>query len=342
MFVVPLVSKELTMPSKAKARIIGVGSYLPNRVLSNKELEKLVDTTDDWIVSRTGIKERRIADVLEFPSDMGTHAAQKALKKANIEASQIDIILVATMTPDYVSPSTAALIQHKLGASQAAALDIQAACTGYLYGLSMAKAYIESGMYNNVLVIASEKMSAFIDYQDRNTCILFGDGASAAVVAKSGHGFAIDTICLGADGELADLVMVPGGGSRCPAGKESVEQRQHFVKMQGKEVFKHAVRRMGAAAQDCMAKAGLVEEQISWLVPHQANERIMDAIAKSFNIPGKKVFKTVQKYGNTSASSVAIALDELLETEKVTDGDHILLVAFGAGLTWGATVLTKI
>lgn len=329
------------MPAKTKAKIIGLGSYLPEKVLANSDLEKLVDTSDEWIVSRTGMKERRLARADEFPSDMGAAAAEKALTHAGISATQIDLILVATMTPDYLCPSTAALIQTKLKAHQAAAIDVQAACTGYLYGLSMAKAYIESGIYQHVLVIATEKMSAFIDYTDRNTCVLFGDGASAAVVAHEGKGFIIDTVCLGADGELAQLLMIPAGGSRLPGSVESVNEKMHSVKMMGKEIFKHAVRRMESAARQCLEKAGFKESQMSWLVPHQANSRIIDAIAKQMHIPEAKVYKTVHKYGNTSASSIAIALEELQSEHSISHGEHLLLVAFGGGLTWGAMVLTK-
>lgn len=329
------------MALPVKARITGLGTYLPKKILTNQDLEQLVETSDEWILSRTGIKERRLAATDEFTSDMGFASAKEALQAANIGAEELDLIIVATMTPDYISPSTAGLIQHKIGATNAAAVDVQAACTGFLYALSMAKAFIESNMYKHILVIASEKMSAFIDYTDRNTCILFGDGSSSAVVSSQGDGWLIDAVFLGAAGELADLVIIPGGGTRQPASIESVEKRQHFVKMQGKEVFKHAVRKMTAAATECLKKAGLKEKDISWLVPHQANERIMDAIAKAFEIPIEKVYKTVHKYGNTSASSIAIALEELLTTRKLLSKEHVLLVAFGGGLTWGAAIITK-
>lgn len=325
-----------------KSRIIGLGSYLPEQVLTNRELEKMVQTSDEWIVSRTGIKERRIAAPCETVSAMGAEAAKKALAMAGVQAVQIDLILVCTMTPDYSSPSSAALIQHRLEAHRAAAVDIQAACTGFIYGLSMAKAYVESGLYQYVLVIAAEKMSAIMDYKDRNTCVLFGDGASAAVVGNQGAGLLINTVCLGADGELADLVIVPGGGSCHPATFDTISQGLHYFKMSGKEVFKHAVRRMAAAVEECLAKAGLKEEQVSWLIPHQANIRIMESLSKKFNIPEERVYKTIHKYGNTSASSVAIALDELSQENQINPGEHLLLVAFGAGLTWGASLLTKI
>lgn len=329
------------MALRAKARIIGSGSYLPENVLTNQDLEKMVDTSDEWITSRTGMKERRLAGGLEYPSDMGTYAAKRALKSAGVSSDKVDLILVATMSPDYPSPSTAALIQAALGATNAAAVDIQAACSGYLYGLSMAKAFVESGTYKTVLVVATEKMSAIVDYQDRNTCVLFGDGAGAAVVSNRGKGFRIETTCLGADGTLAELLMIPGGGVRNPTSHETLANRMHFMKMTGKELFKHAVRRMTAAATECLKKSGIADSEISWLVPHQANERIIDAIAQGMHIPMNKVYKTLHKYGNTSASSIAIALDELRHEKKIKTGEHLLLVAFGAGLTWGAVLLTK-
>lgn len=285
-----------------KARLIGLGSYLPAKVLTNADLEKMIDTTDEWIFTRTGIRERRIAGPDEHPSHMGTEAAKIALKAAQITPDQVEMILVATMTPDYISPSTAALIQHNLGISNIPCFDVQAACTGFIYALSMAKAYIESGTYNNILVIASEKMSSVMDYNDRNTCILFGDGAGAAVVSREGSGLAIGNICLGADGELAQLVIIPGGASRHPSTKATIDLGLHYFKMIGKEVFKHAVRRMGSAAQECMRKAGLASSDIRWLVPHQANIRIIEAISKNFDIPDEHVYKTLHKYGNTSAA----------------------------------------
>lgn len=330
------------MADRPIARILSVGSYLPERILSNNDLAKMVDTSDEWIVSRTGVSERRLAEENEFPSDMGAKAAVKALAAAGMAADEVELIIVATMTPDYISPSTANLIQAKIQANQAAAMDIQAACSGFLYALSTAKAFIESNMYRNVLVVATEKMSAFIDYEDRSTCVIFGDGATAAVVTSEGPGLNIEAICLGADGRLANLVIIPGGGSRHPSSLDTVNQKLHYFKMSGNEVFKHAVRRMSMAARDCLTKADLKESDISWLVPHQANVRIIDAIAKQFNINENKVYKTLHKYGNTSASSIGIALDELLQQNQLNDGEHLLLVAFGGGLTWGASILTKI
>lgn len=318
-----------------------MGSYLPHKVLSNADLEKMVDTNDEWIFSRTGIKERRIADKSESTSDLGAKAALIALEKASVPVEEIELILVASMTPDYISPSTAVIVQRLIGASNAAAMDLQAACTGFIYALSMAKAYVESGMYKRVLVVASEKMSTFVDYKDRNTCVLFGDGASAAVISDEHAGLSIDAICLGAAGEMAELLYIPAGGAKEPITAEGLVNRRQYIKMEGKELFKHAVRQMTSAAKKCLAMAEISEGKVSWLVPHQANVRIMDAVAKGFSIPADRVFKTVAKYGNTSASSIAIALDELQQSQEIHKGEHILLVAFGAGLTWGASLLTK-
>ena len=325
-----------------KARIIGMGAYLPERILTNKELETLVETSDEWITSRTGIRERRIAAPDEYTSDMGAKAALKALEDAGLPAGSVDLILVATMTPDYISSSTAALVQALLGAKKAAAADLQASCSGFIYGLSMAKAYIESGLYHNVLLIAAEKMSTYMDYKDRSTCVLFGDGAGAALISDSGPGFAIETISLGADGSQAHLGMIEAGGVRHPATQKTLDARMHYFKMDGKEVFKQAVRQMDQCARECLEKAGIKEEDLSWLIPHQANLRIMAALAKGFRLPEERMYKTVHKYGNTSASSIAIALDELIKNHQIETGRHLLLVAFGVGLTWGAALVKKV
>lgn len=330
------------MTKNIQATITGLGSYLPERILSNADLELMVETSNEWIFTRSGIEERRIAASDEFSSTMGTKAAEKALKQAGLTAGDIDAILVSSMTPDYLCPSTAALIQHELGAKKACALDIQAACSGFIYGLSIAKAWVESGAFRNVLLIATEKNSAFVDYQDRTTCVLFGDGAGACVIQKGGSGYRIDHVCLGADGEQSSLITIPASGCRLTASAESIAQRQHFLKMVGKEVFKHAVRRMEAAAKECLDQTGILEEQISWLIPHQANIRIMEAISKRFSIPWERVFRTIQKYGNTSSSTVPIALCELDSQIMPKEHEHLLLAAFGGGLTWGASLLTKV
>jgi 3-oxoacyl-[acyl-carrier-protein] synthase-3 len=327
-----------------KARMIGTGSYVPSRVLTNQDLEKMVDTSDEWIVTRTGMKERRIAGEAEFTSDMGYEAAARALSNAQLDPSELDLILVATLTPDYVFPSTACLLQARLKASKAAAVDVQAACTGYIYGLAMAKSFVESGLYKNVLVVAAEKLSSIVNYKDRNTCVLFGDGASACVVSNTTEkaGLLVREVCLGADGDQAELLILPAGGCRNPATQQTVEGELHYLKMEGKDVFKHAVRRMEASSKECIDKVGLSEKDLSWLVPHQANTRIIEAIAKRFEVPMERVFMTIQKYGNTSASSLGIALDELLHEKPVAAGENILVTAFGAGLTWGSAILTKV
>lgn len=324
-----------------QAKITGTGSYVPERVLTNRDLEKMVETSDEWIVTRTGMKERRIAREDEFTSDMGLEAAKRALEAAQLGPDAIDMIIVATLTPDYVFPSTACLIQNRLNATKAAALDIQAACTGYLYALSIAKGFIESGIYKNILIIASEKLSSIVNYKDRSTCILFGDGASACVVSSENRqGLYVRNVSLGADGEQAELLILPAGGSRMPASEKTVAEGCHYLRMGGNETFKHAVRRMEMASKEVIEKAGLKGEEISWLVPHQANIRIIEALAKRFNVCMEKVFLTLPKYGNTSASSIGIALDELLRAHPMRGGENILLAAFGAGLTWGASILT--
>jgi 3-oxoacyl-[acyl-carrier-protein] synthase-3 len=324
------------------SRIIGMGSYLPEKVLTNGDLEKMVDTNDEWIVSRTGMKERRIAGEGEYTSTMGAAAARKALEQANLKADSIDLIIVATATPDYPFPSTASLIQHEIGAKNAGAFDISAACTGFLYALSTGKAFVDAGMKKNVLVIASEKLSSIVNYEDRATCILFGDGAAAAVVSGEGAGLLIQNVRLGSDGECADLIQQPAGGCRHPATAETVAAKKHCMHMNGSETYKHAVRRMESISRECMEEVGLTEEEIQWVVPHQANIRIIDAIGKRLNVPAERVYTTVHKYGNTSASAVAIALDELLREDKVAVGDNVLLMAFGAGLTFAASVLKKV
>jgi 3-oxoacyl-[acyl-carrier-protein] synthase III len=330
------------MMKKIKARLVATGSYVPDRVLSNNDLEKMVETSDDWITSRTGIKERRLAAEGEYSSTMGAEAARRTLVSAEISVADVDLILVATMTPDYLSPSTAALIQQMIGAKNAAAVDFQAACSGFLYGLSMAKAFVEAGMYKNVLLIATEKMSSFVDYKDRNTCVLFGDGASAALICGEGAGLAIDQVSLGADGTVADIFIIPAGGAKEVSTAETVSNKRHYIQMQGKEVFRHAVRRMEEAARSCLKEVNLTIDQISWLVPHQANLRIIKSIGERLDLPSEKIYVNVAKYGNTSASSVPLALDELLNEKVVQEGEHLMLVAFGAGVTWGVSLLTKV
>ncbi len=330
------------MTKTPSARIIATGRYLPEKILSNADLEKIVDTSDEWILSRTGMKERRIAQDEEFTSTMGVMAAKEALKAANLTPEEIDCVLFATITPDYLFPSTACCLQRDLGCTNAAVMDIQAACTGYLYALSIAKAYIESNTYRHILIVASEKLSSIVNYEDRNTCVLFGDGACACIVGSEGPGLKIHPVKLGADGQQAQLLIMPAGGCRAPATEETIKAKMHAIQMDGREVFKHAVRHMEAAALQSIAAAQLVPSDIKWLVPHQANIRIIEAIARRFEISMDQVFLTIHKYGNTSASSIGIALDELLSEKEIQEGENLLLFAFGAGFTWGATVLTKV
>jgi 3-oxoacyl-[acyl-carrier-protein] synthase-3 len=309
--------------------------------MSNADFEKIVDTSDEWIYSRTGIRQRRIAAENEFPSTMGTEAAKAALLNAKLSPDDIDLILVATMSGDYPSPSTAALVQHQLKAGKAAAMDIQAACTGFVYALATAKAYIESGMAKNILVIAAEKMMPLMDYADRTTCVLFGDGASAAVVSSAGPGLSIGPVVMGSDGSLADLVIIKGGGSRHPATNKTLEEGLQYFRMNGKEVYKFAIRKAASIAQECLTAAGISAQELSWVVPHQANQRMMDAIAKEIHLPESKVYSVIEKYGNTSAAGIGIALTELNQKEKLSPGENILLNAFGGGMTWAAILLTK-
>jgi 3-oxoacyl-[acyl-carrier-protein] synthase-3 len=269
---------------------------------------------------------------------MGIEAAKNALAKSTISADKIDIVIACTMTPDYLCPSTAALIQDGIGAVNAGAFDLQAACSGFIYGISVAKAFIESQMATTVLVVATEKNSAFIDFSDRNTCVLFGDGASACLITNGGKGLQLNYTTLGAEGALSDLFIIPAGGSRKPSTPTSYSEKLHTMQMNGREVFKHAVRRMEGAINTCLETLNLQESDIDWLVPHQANIRIIDAIAKRFSIPEERVMKTVSRLGNTSASTIPLALDHIFQTHAPQIGDTFLMVAFGGGLTWGAAV----
>ncbi|MDP0492049.1 MAG: beta-ketoacyl-ACP synthase III [Verrucomicrobiota bacterium JB023] len=320
--------------------IAGTGSYVPEKVLTNADLEKLVDTSDEWITTRTGIRERRIAADDEFTSHMAVKASLKALEQAGMEASELDLIIVATITPDTLTPATACYVQKELGAMTAVAFDISAACSGFLYGMKIAKRLISDGAFKNALIIGAEKLSSFINWEDRNTCILFGDGAGAAVLRQSregeGHIIATD---IGTDGNQTHLLNIPGGGSACPITTENADQRLASLAMLGKEVFKHAVTRMRDSAKTVMARAGLKPEDIKLVVPHQANLRIIDAIADRLDVPSDRVFTNLQKYGNTSAAAVAIALDEAHREGRFTRGDKIVLVVFGAGFTWASATI---
>lgn len=326
-------------PHLRTVSITGVGSYVPDRILTNADLERLVDTTDEWITTRTGIKERRIAADGEATSDMATAAAWKALERARVTAADLDLIIVATITPDMPFPSTACLVQHRLGAGKAAAFDIEAACSGFVYALDIGSHFVASHTYNTVLVIGAEKMSSVVDWKDRNTCVLFGDGAGAAVLQNRPAAHGLLTTCLGSDGGKAALLEVRGGGSACPATKESVASGLHYLRMDGKETFKNAVHAMVTAASEALDRCGLRIDQIRCIIPHQANQRILSAVAERLGAGPEQVFSNVERYGNTSAASVAIALDEAVGAGRIRRGDLVLLVVFGAGLTWGAAVI---
>ena len=319
--------------------IVGVGSYVPERIVTNADLEKTVDTTDEWITTRTGIRERRIAAADEFTSDLGAKAALKAMAKAGVTGDQIQLIIVATITPDMTFPSTAALIQQKIGALRAAAFDIEAACSGFIYALEIGQQFIMSRTYDTVLVIGAEKLSAIIDWKDRNTCVLFGDGAGAAILQHRPDAHGLLTACMGADGNKAMLLCMPGGGSRIPATTDSVEAGLHHLQMDGKETFKNAVTAMYNAAQEAMRRCEIDITKIKLVIPHQANRRIIDAVGERLGARADQIFVNLDKYGNTSAASVAIALDEAVSQNRLERGDLVLLVVFGAGLTWAAAVI---
>jgi 3-oxoacyl-[acyl-carrier-protein] synthase-3 len=327
------------MSKKISAQITGTGTAVPSKILTNFDLERMVDTSDEWIIERTGIKERRIADDGMAASDLALEASQKAMEEAKIKADEIDLILVGTVTPDFLLPSTACILQDGLGAKNAAVLDIVAACSGFIYGLSVAQAYILSGRYKTVLVIGVEILSKITDWTDRDTCVLFGDGAGAAVVQATSSDKGIIATYLSGDGSLANLLHIPLGGSRTPLTPENIHQRSHFIQMKGSEVFKSAVRSMGDAAQKVMDMIGISQQEVDLLIPHQANIRIIEATARRIKLPMDKVYVNIDRYGNTSAASVPIALDEARKNGKIKDGSNVVLVAFGGGFTWGSALI---
>lgn len=322
-----------------RVMIAGTGSYLPERVLTNAELEKMVETNDEWITARTGMRERRIARPDEATSDMAVAAARIALADAGVAAEELDLIIVGTCTPDMLFPSTACLVQNGLGAKAALCFDLSAACSGFLYSLETARAMLQSGLYRNALVIGADKMSAVTDWTDRGTCILFGDGAGAVVLKQTGTHRGIMAAVSGADGGLGDLLMIPAGGSRMPATAETVSGHQHTVKMAGNNVFKHAVRCMTEAGQDALRAAGLTAADVTWVIPHQANMRIIQAISERVDIPMERIVVNLDRYGNTTAATVPVALDEAVRDGRIQRGDVLLIVVFGGGFTWGAMVL---
>jgi 3-oxoacyl-[acyl-carrier-protein] synthase-3 len=319
--------------------IISTGIYLPDRVLTNADLERMVDTTNDWILSRTGIRERRIADKDEFTSDMGARAAEQAIQLAGLDPKVIDLIIVATCTPDNAFPSTACYIQHKIGATRAAAFDIQAACSGFLYALVTADQFISGGVYRTVLVIGAEKLSSVVNWQDRNTCVLFGDGAGAVILQHRPGARGLLAYDLGADGAQTEILSIPASGCRQPITPEVLDQQLQYLQMSGKEVFKYAVTAMNQSAEACLERAGCKPEQLRWIIPHQANFRIVDAVAQRLNVSMEHFIINLDRYGNTSAACMPICLHETAVAGKLDRGDLLLMVAFGGGLTWASVVL---
>jgi 3-oxoacyl-[acyl-carrier-protein] synthase-3 len=319
--------------------IAGLGSYVPERVLTNAELAKRVGTTEEWIFSRTGIRERRIAGDNEFTSDLAAQAALRALTKAAVSAEQLELIVVATNTPDMPFPATACLVQSRIGARRMAAFDVKAAGSGFLYALEVGKQFIISRTCETVLVIGAEKLSAMVDWQDRDTSVLFGDGAGAAVLRHLPGRQGLLTTCMGGHGHMAELLFMPAGGSQQPASLRSVAAREHFLRMDGRATFKQAVHAMHNAAVEALGRCQLSIRDIKCIIPHQSNRRIIDAVAERLEARCEQVWVNLDKYGNTSGASVAIALDEAVETGRIQRGDLVLLIAFGAGLTWGAAVI---
>jgi 3-oxoacyl-[acyl-carrier-protein] synthase III len=319
--------------------IIGTGKGIPSRVLTNHDLEKMVNTSDAWIRERTGVETRRLIEEGRYTSDICTEAGLQAIEDAGLQAMDLDLIILATVSGDVGFPATACFVQKNIGAFNAAAFDMAAACSGFIYALATADAFISTGKARNVLVIGGETLSRMTDYSDRNTCVLFGDGAGAVVLAPSDGKAGILGTLLGTDGRYTDLLQVPGFGTKYPPSQESIEAKRHFIKMEGREVFKQAVTAMGEAATRILDIAGITSEQVDLLIPHQANLRIIDATAKRVGIPSDRVFINLEKYGNTSAASIPIAMDEARRMGRLGPGKTAVLVAFGAGLTWASAAV---
>lgn len=319
--------------------VIGTGSYLPENIVTNDDLANIVDTSHEWIVSRTGIKERRFAKDSVSTSDLAYEAGKKAIEDAGLTPEDIDLIILATLTPDMILPSTACFVQEKLKAVNAAAFDVSAACSGFLYGVTIATQMIKGGVNNNVLVIGAEAMSKVLDMEDRNTCVLFGDGAGAVVMSEVKDGHGVLATDLGADGTGSMALNIPAGGSRNPATEITVQEKMHYLRMEGSSVFKFAVRAMTSSSKIVIEKANLTLDAIDYLVPHQANIRIIETSAKKMKLPMEKVKVNLDRYGNVSAGSIPIALDEAVKEGKITEGDHVVLVGFGGGLTWGSCLI---
>lgn len=319
--------------------VVSTGRYLPERVLTNADLEKMVETTDEWIRERTGISERRIAGDDMGAAEMGANASRIAMERAGVHPGEIDLIVLSTATPDRLLPSTACDMQALLGATNAAAFDVSAACSGFLYALTVAEGYIAAGRGEIALVVSTEKMSGIVDWGDRSTCVLFGDGAGAAIVRRAQNGRGVLSSFMRSDGTLAELLWRPAGGVKVPIDIAVLDEKSHLVKMAGREVFKAAVRSMAEAADQALLRAGLTGDDIDLLIPHQANIRIIEATARYADVPMEKVFVNVDRYGNMSSATVPVALDEAVEQGRIKPGDNVLMVAFGAGFTWGSGVI---
>ncbi len=322
-----------------RTRVLGTGSFVPEKVLTNGDLMKMVDTSDEWILERTGISERRIAEKDVATSDLALEAGRRALSSARVKPEELDLILVATVTPDMLFPGTSCIVQDKIGAKRAVAFDVSAACSGFIFALATADAFIKGGIYKKVLVIGAETLSKITDWTDRNTCVLFGDGAGAVVLGPDSSGHGVLSTHLHTDGGMSDLLYMPGGGSRNPASQWSVEQRLHFIKMRGNETFKIAVRALEDVVMEAINHNGLKPSDIDLLVPHQANLRIIQATAKRLDMPMEKVVITIHKYGNTSAASVPMALDEAVRDGRIVPGKMVMLEAFGGGLSWASALI---
>lgn len=325
--------------SSRAVSIVGTGSYLPEKILTNQDLAAMVETSDEWIKTRTGISERRIAAPEQATSDMGAEAARRALADAKVAPGDVDAIITATITPDMPFPSTACFIQNLIGAGKAFCFDICAACSGFIYGLETGRQYVANGAAETVLVIASEKLSAVTDWEDRSTCVLFGDGAGAAVLQSKPGERGIISSFMGSDGGLSHLLNLPAGGSRMPASEQTLRDRMHYLKMAGREVFKYAVNSMLCAANHALERSGVEIQDIACIIPHQANMRIIQAIASRLEMPIERFFINLNRYGNMSAASVAVALDEALKTGAAKKGDKVMLLAFGGGFTWAASIV---
>ena len=323
----------------SNAGIISTGHSYPSGVLTNADLEKLVDTSDEWITSRTGIKQRRKAADNEYTSLFAVKAARQALERANLDASEIEIIVCATTTPDQILPSTGCLIQAEIGATKAAGFDLFAACSGFLYGLTMVESMIRTGQIRYALVIGAEVLTKYVDYTDRSTCVIFGDGAGAAVVGAVPEDRGILATKILSDGRFAEQLYAPGGGTRMGTTRETIDGGMHFFKMKGNELFKIAVRSMAEISREMLDKAGYSVDDLKLVIPHQANQRITDAVASKLNVPEEKVYSNIAQHGNTSSASIPIALDECIEAGKIEEGDLVLMTAFGGGVTWGATLV---